>query len=152
MTCIKKRLIEEIRRKTNDLEKENWHIDFTWIKAHAGNSGNELVDKLVKEAIKNSEICYNKIPICLIAKQKAEKTIQKWQLQWDATTKGRATKEYFPNITQTKNETQTITEPHDDANCAQKIQGIPTPLQDNPVTRVFLQTRRPDNGPSPIRL
>jgi len=81
-------------------KKENWRIDFTWIKAHVGHSGNELVDKLVKEAIKNSEICYNKIPISVTAKQKAEKTIPKWQLQWDATTKGRATKEYFPNITQ----------------------------------------------------
>jgi len=48
----RKHLIEEIRRKTNDLEKENWLIDFTWIKAHAGHSGNELADKLAKEAIK----------------------------------------------------------------------------------------------------
>ena len=96
----RKHLIEEIRRKANDLEKENWHIDFTWIKAHAGNSGNELADKLAKEAIKNSEICYNKIPISEIARQEAEKTIAKWQIQWDARTKGRATKEYFPNVTE----------------------------------------------------
>ena len=82
------------------MEKENWHIDFTWIKAHAGNSGNELADKLAKEAIKKREICYNKIPISEIARQEAEKTIAKWQLQWDATTKGRATKEYFPNFTE----------------------------------------------------
>jgi len=47
----RKHLIEEIRRKTNDLENENWHIDFTWIKVHAGNSGNDLADKLAKEAI-----------------------------------------------------------------------------------------------------
>jgi len=66
----KKHLIEEIRRKTNDFKK-NWRIYFTRIKAHVGHSGNELVDKLVKEAIKNSEICYNKIPISEIVKQKA---------------------------------------------------------------------------------
>ena len=65
----RKHLIEEIRRKTNDLEKENWHTDFTWIKANAGNSGNDLADKLAKEAIKNSEMCYNKIPISEIARQ-----------------------------------------------------------------------------------
>jgi len=82
------------------LEKENWHIDFTWIKVHAGSSGNALADKLAKEAIKNSEMCYNKIPISEIARQEAEKTISKWQIQWDATTKGRATKEYFPNVTE----------------------------------------------------
>jgi len=61
-TKNRKYLIEEIRRKTTELEKENWPIDFTWIKAHASHSGNELTDKLAKEAIKNSEVCYNKIP------------------------------------------------------------------------------------------
>jgi len=94
----RKYLIEEISRKTTDLEKENWRIDFTWIKAHAGHSGNELADKLAKEAIKNNEVCYNKIPKSEIERQEAEKTIAKWQLQWDDTTKGRATKEYFPDI------------------------------------------------------
>ena len=82
------------------MEKENWHIDFTWIKVHAGSSGNALADKLAKEAIKNSEMCYNKIPISEIARQEAEKTIAKWQIKWDATTKGWATKEYFPNVTE----------------------------------------------------
>jgi len=69
----RKHLIEEIRRKKNYLEKENWPIDFTWIKAHAGHSGNELADKLAKEAIKNSEIWYNKVAISKIARQEAEK-------------------------------------------------------------------------------
>jgi ribonuclease HI len=49
-------------RKTTALEKENWYIEFMWIKAHAGHNRNELADKLAKEATKNSEICYNKIP------------------------------------------------------------------------------------------
>jgi len=56
----RKHLIEEIRRKTNDLEKENWHIDFTWIKAHAGNSRNDLADKLAKEAIKTAKCVITK--------------------------------------------------------------------------------------------
>jgi len=80
------------------LEKENWSIDFTWIKAHACHSGNELVDKLAKEAIKNSEVCYNKIPKSEIERQEADNTIEKWQLLWDDTAKGRTTKEYFPDI------------------------------------------------------
>jgi len=63
------------------LEKENWRIDFTWIKARVGHSGNELADKLAKEAIKNSEVCYNKIPKSEIERQEAEKTIAKWHLQ-----------------------------------------------------------------------
>jgi len=88
--------MEEIRRKTTDLEKENWRIDFTWIKAHASHSGKELADKLAKEAIKNSEVCYNKIPKSEI--ETSRKNRAKWQLQWDDTAKGRATKEYFPDI------------------------------------------------------
>jgi len=45
-------------------------------------------------------MCCNKIPISEIERQEAEKTIAKWQLQWDATTKGRAAKEYYPNVTE----------------------------------------------------
>jgi len=41
------------------LEKENWNIEYTWIKAHAGHYGNELADKLAKEATRKSDICYN---------------------------------------------------------------------------------------------
>jgi ribonuclease HI len=55
-------LIEAIRKKTIALEKENWYIEYTWIKAHAGHERKELPDKTVKEATRDSEICYNKIP------------------------------------------------------------------------------------------
>ena len=58
------------------MKKENWRIDFTWIKACAGHSGNELADKLTKEAIKNSEICYNKIPKSETERQESEKKPQ----------------------------------------------------------------------------
>jgi ribonuclease HI len=73
----RKHLIEEIRRKTTALEKENWYLEFTWIKAHAGHIGNELADKLAKEATKNSEICYNKIPKSEIERQESEKNHSK---------------------------------------------------------------------------
>jgi ribonuclease HI len=43
-------LIEEIRQKAKDMESRGWEIRFRWIKAHAGNSGNELADRLAKEA------------------------------------------------------------------------------------------------------
>ena len=39
-------LVEEIRKKTIALEKENWNTEYTWMKAHAGHHGNELADKL----------------------------------------------------------------------------------------------------------
>jgi len=43
-------LLEAIRKKAIAAEKGNWTIIFTWVRAHAGNYGNELVDKLAKEA------------------------------------------------------------------------------------------------------
>jgi len=91
-------LIEEIRKKTITLEKEIWNIEYMWIKAHAGCYENELANKLAKEATRNSDICYCKIPKSEIKHQEREKSIEKWQQQWDHTTKGSATKEFFPNI------------------------------------------------------
>jgi len=43
------------------MEKENWNIEYTWIKAHAGNHGKELADRLAKVAARNSDISYNRI-------------------------------------------------------------------------------------------
>ena len=80
------------------MEKQNWHITFTWIRAHVGHHGNELADKLAKEAAGKDIIFYNRIPICEIAQQLRETSLKKWQMQWDSTTKARTTKEFFPNI------------------------------------------------------
>jgi ribonuclease HI len=43
-----KHLIEKIRSKVTELEKQNWKIEFNWIKAHARHRGNELADQLGK--------------------------------------------------------------------------------------------------------
>jgi len=49
-------LTEEIRQKVHEMEIREWNIRFRWIKAHAGTSGNELADKLAKEASGKTEI------------------------------------------------------------------------------------------------
>jgi ribonuclease HI len=57
-------LIEKIRTKVIEMEMHNWKIDFNWIKAHAGNHGNELADQLAKEVATSREIneFYKRIP------------------------------------------------------------------------------------------
>jgi hypothetical protein len=91
-------LIEAIRKKTIAMEKENWYIEYTWVKAHAGHERNELADKLAKEATRDSKICYNKIPKSEIEHQERETSMEKWQQLWNNTTKGTITKEFFPKI------------------------------------------------------
>jgi len=72
---------------------------FTWIKAHAGNSGNELADQLARDAVNNNVICFNKVPKSEILRQENQRSLAKWQKQWDISTKGQVTKDYFPDIT-----------------------------------------------------
>ena len=49
-------LVEEIRKKTASLEKSEWRIKFSWVKAHAGTLGNEIADRLAKEAARSENM------------------------------------------------------------------------------------------------
>jgi hypothetical protein len=91
-------LIEEIRKTAFALDKRNWTITFTWIKAHAGIYGNELADKLAKEAARKDDISLNRIPKNETALQVRDQSIAKWQNQWDRNTKRLSTKQFFPII------------------------------------------------------
>ena len=104
-------LIDEIRKNAISLGKHNWHITFTWTKAHVGHQGNELADKLAKEAARKEMITYNRIPICKIVQQLREEGVKEWQTQWDRTTKASTTKEFFPNVKERLKTKITIT-PH----------------------------------------
>jgi ribonuclease HI len=52
-------LIDEIRRKVIEMEQQEWKLAFRWIKTR----GNELADKLAKEAASNKkeDKCYNRL-------------------------------------------------------------------------------------------
>jgi ribonuclease HI len=93
-------LTEEIRQKAKEVESSGWKIRFRWIKAHAGNSGNEMADKLAKEASSKTEIpiSYNRVPKIAIKMDLEETSKETWQREWVTTNKGRTTKEYFPNV------------------------------------------------------
>ena len=43
-------LVEQIREGVGSLEKHNWSINFTWVKAHNDSLGNERADQLAKKA------------------------------------------------------------------------------------------------------
>jgi hypothetical protein len=95
------RLIEFIRNKITDLEKLGCITHFGWIKGHWGLEGNEMVDKLAKEAaLKDGPITYNKIPITSVATELKKGGLLKWQRQWEGTTKGALCRSFFPTVEQ----------------------------------------------------
>lgn len=95
-------LIEEIRRQTKEMELQGWDIEFRWIKAHAGHHGNEIADRLAKEAATSREIdeSYNKIPKSVVLSEMNENSVETWQREWDQTAKGAITKSFLPNVAQ----------------------------------------------------
>ena len=52
----------EFRKKAVNLNKKNWRIEFKWVKGHIGIHGNEIADRLAKEATKNHHETYSRLP------------------------------------------------------------------------------------------
>ena len=71
-------LVEEIRKKTASLEKREWSIKFSWVKAHAGTLGNEIADRLAKEAARSEKTQYvfDRIPKSTLQHKAEEEAIQ----------------------------------------------------------------------------
>jgi len=93
-------LIEEVRKQLAILRRTNWTIEFSWIKSHVDNPGNELADRLAKDAAsnKNTPVVFDRIPKTTLYKELEDETIQKWQEQWDWCNKAAITKQFFPNV------------------------------------------------------
>ena len=66
-------LAEEIRKKVASMVRAKWKIKFLWVKAHAGIYGNEMVDRLAKEAARSNrtKYGYSRIPISAIYREAA---------------------------------------------------------------------------------
>jgi ribonuclease HI len=70
-------LVEEIRKKAVALNKKNWKIEFTSVKAHAEIYGNKIADRLAEEATQNYYVTYSRIPKSAIKKGKPERKHKK---------------------------------------------------------------------------
>ena len=93
-------LIEEIRLLLSKLDRTNWNIVFSCVKAHVGIMGNELADQLAKAAVRDKEntITYNRIPKSTLYKELEDEIIIKWQKEWEESPKAALTKQFFPSI------------------------------------------------------
>ena len=76
------------------------------MKAHTGIEGNEVADKLTKEAAQEDDqnIVYARIPTTSVATELQKKGIVKRQRQWESTEKGAICRSFFPSVEQTQNE------------------------------------------------
>jgi len=92
-------LVEQIREEVRRLEKDNWSIHFTWVKAHNDNLGNEIADQLAKKAAsrRDGETAYSRILKSAVIKVIQEKGELQYQQEWNVSTKGE-TKSFFPDI------------------------------------------------------
>jgi hypothetical protein len=60
--------------------------------------GNETADRLAKEATQNHYVTHSRIPKSAIKKETREESIRKWPNQYEETTKGVISKEFFPSV------------------------------------------------------
>lgn len=69
------------------------------VSAHIGIKGNELADKLAKEAINQSHKINLPVPPSHVKSVLKNKILQNWQLYWDNSIKGRHTHNLIPKVT-----------------------------------------------------
>jgi len=82
------RITGSIKKEIMRLEDQQWTVLFKWVKAHSGIKGNEMADRLAKEAA-TEDIG---VLACALITEGKEKEITKWQEQWTNSTKGAVNK------------------------------------------------------------
>jgi hypothetical protein len=74
-------------------------MHFSQVIRHVGIEGNQLVDRLAKEAaVEDGPVVYDKIPREVIIMQEKENGLHMWQQQWMKAGNGVVTKAFFLSV------------------------------------------------------
>jgi len=69
---------KKFRKIVIEMENQDWKMEITWNKAHAGHHGNELADQTAKEAATNSDIeYYKRIPKSTVRRELSDNSVTK---------------------------------------------------------------------------
>ncbi|MEW8547348.1 MAG: ribonuclease H family protein, partial [Candidatus Thiodiazotropha sp.] len=92
-------VIRKIKNLIHQLEADGWEITLYWTPGHTDIQGNEMADKLAKEAAaeaqdldKNTSVITNQD----IKKAARDSILDKWQNKWDISTTGREYYQFRP--------------------------------------------------------
>ncbi|GBO03997.1 hypothetical protein AVEN_189596-1 [Araneus ventricosus] len=87
-----------LKQKSMEL-MEISRLDFHWVKAHVGVSGNELADKYAKRATTRPTIDLVVLKSVTNFKMEVQSELQYlWQARWMSSEKGRQTAQFFPMV------------------------------------------------------
>jgi ribonuclease HI len=89
--------VEVIRHLLTALRSAHWEVSFQWVRAHSGEMGNELADRLAKEASHDDTLPteFAMMSIGSIKHINRCSALEKWEEQWAATTNGSHTRKFF---------------------------------------------------------
>ena len=107
-----KAVILEIKQTMDILKSQNVSIELNWTPGHADIAGNEIADKLAKEAAEEAENMPEMVtPLTSIDIKKAVKDSCKikWQKRWDVSQTGRHMFDFQPSVTAKKKTGGSIT-------------------------------------------
>ncbi|XP_053393713.1 uncharacterized protein LOC128555451 [Mercenaria mercenaria] len=93
--------VRETKQMMKDLDSVGIKTDISWTPGHANILGNEIADRLAKEAASEAEkMGESNIPTTLQDIKKAAKKSceMKWQNRWQLTDTGRHLHQYMPNV------------------------------------------------------
>ena len=96
-----KKIAMNIQQSLNTLEESGAHVKIQWSPGHANIQGNEIADRLAKEAAKEAEEMTDYAGIATQSDDRsaARESVEiKWQMRWEVSEKGRNLFIYRPTV------------------------------------------------------